>query len=360
MKILHLPTNVAGNSYGLALGERALGLQSEVLQAVDTWLHYPADVTLAPEMPSSLFQWTKLGAKAVDAFLKVRDKYDVFHFDFGSSLLDMMERNINLWDLPYYNGVTAMTYQGCDARQKYPTIERTTFSACHNDDCYEGKCLKLYRDKTKQKRIDKVAKHVDLIYALNPDLLCFLPDRAEFLPYTIPSWNDITPVRYEVNDPIRIVHAPTDRAVKGTDTILAAIKSLEREYPGKIDFRLIEKMPHNQALEEYKTADLVIDQLLVGWYGAFAVELMKMGVPVMTYIRDEDLQFIPTEMKQDLDASIIKTIPHMIKFILAEIIEEPDVLYYYHKQGMEYVNTWHDPVKIAKRVVDDYSRCLNA
>lgn len=358
MNILHLPTNVAGNSYGLARGERALGHNTTVIQAVDSWLHYPADITLVKDTPQNAIQWGKLGLDALVTFLKVYNKFDVFHFDFGSSLLDMMEKRINLWDLPYYDGVTVMTYQGCDARQKYPTMERTPFSACHLLGCYGGKCDNIYRDEIKAKRIKKVDKHIDIIYALNPDLLYFLPERAQFLPYTIPSWYNIEPVSYTVKNPIRIVHAQTDRTVKGTNTIIHIIRKLQHFYPGKIDFRLIEKVPHTQAIQEFRQADLVIDQLLVGWYGAFAVELMKMGIPVMSFVRDADLCFIPDDMAQDLHRSLINVNPYTLESSLAALIEDPSVLEHYHKQSIEYVNKWHDPEKVAKRVVDDYLRWM--
>ena len=44
----------------------------------------------------------------------------------------------------------------------------------------------------------------------------------------------------------------------------------------------------------------MIDQVLAGWYGGFAVEAMAMGKPVACYIRDEDLAVIPTGMRRQL------------------------------------------------------------
>jgi hypothetical protein len=66
-------------------------------------------------------------------------------------------------------------------------------------------------------------------FILNPDLRRSVPE-AEFLPYAI----DIGAIDAAVPDimqpspdgPIRIVHAPTDRAMKGTPMIEAAISEL--------------------------------------------------------------------------------------------------------------------------------------
>jgi hypothetical protein len=120
-------------------------------------------------------------------------------------------------DLPLYKGRgrIVVTYNGCDARQKYPTMDRVPFSACHNGACYGGKCNPLRSDERKRKRIEKFSRYADVIFAVNPDLLRFLPDCAEFLPYTIANWEVIEATSWRPPDgKLRIVHAPTNRAAK--------------------------------------------------------------------------------------------------------------------------------------------------
>ena len=56
MKILHLPTSVGGNSWGLAQGEKALGLESEVLIDANNWLNYKSDICLGLENKNKVFQ----------------------------------------------------------------------------------------------------------------------------------------------------------------------------------------------------------------------------------------------------------------------------------------------------------------
>ena len=45
---------------------------------------------------------------------------------------------------------------------------------------------------------------------------------------------------------------------------------------------------------------LEVDQLLAGWYGGAAVEAMMMGVPVIAYMREEDLGWVPADMAREL------------------------------------------------------------
>ncbi len=205
MKVLHLPTSTGGNSWGLAQGEKKLGLDSKVLVDAQNWLNYPYDMNM------ELNNYSKFGkiGKKIKTFLEVRNKYDVFHFNFGQSLIDIQSKGVHLWDLPYYKGKTVMTYNGCDARQKYPTMKRVDFSSCHEKDCYGGICNSGKLDIVRKKRVEKVNQYVDHIFALNPDLFYFLPEKTTFLPYTVAGWDSIEAIPYRINNKIKIVHSPT-------------------------------------------------------------------------------------------------------------------------------------------------------
>ena len=82
-----------------------------------------------------------------------------------------------------------------------------------------------------------------------------------------------------------VVHAPSRRGVKGTEAILRAVERLQK----RVNFRfmLIENLPHAEAKAAYKEADVVIDQLRIGWYGVLATETMALGKPTIAYIRDD-------------------------------------------------------------------------
>lgn len=283
---------------------------------------------------------------------RIRKEYDVFHFNFGSSLLDMGKFGFPLLDLPFYSskGKIVVTYNGCDARQKYPTMARTPFSACHDPNCYGGICIDKRYDQLKKDRIKKFDKYADVIFALNPDLLHFLPKRAQFLPYTIANWDKIQVVpEKDVRDsPITIVHAPTNRGAKGTDIILNALEKIQLTYKDRVKITLVENIPHSEAIKKYAEADLIIDQILIGWYGAFAIEAMKMGKPVIAYICEDDLSFIPPKMAEACDTAVINANPYTLYDVIETIIQDPDILKGYRNRGLAYVNRWHDPISIAQ------------
>lgn len=343
MKILHLPTSIGGNSWGLAQGEKALGLDSRVLIDANNWLNYKHDISMELEKRSNIGKVFK----KIETFFKVRNSYDVFHFNFGSSLIDIQRYGIHLLDLPFYKGKKIMTYNGCDARQKFPTMERVEFSACHDKTCYNGMCNSGVLDSKRQKRIRKVQSSVDHIFALNPDLMYFLPkEKTTFLPYTVAGWDDIKTQPYKIDSKIKIVHSPTNRAAKGSSYILAALENLQKKHPN-IEVEIIENIPYEHALKKYQEAHIVIDQVLIGWYGGFGAEVMKMGKPLAVFIREEDLKFIPAEMAKDLKESVININPFTIEQVLEEYLQNTDLLYQKSKAALEYVHKWHDPLYVA-------------
>jgi glycosyltransferase involved in cell wall biosynthesis len=76
-----------------------------------------------------------------------------------------------------------------------------------------------------------------------------------------------------------IVHAPTERTVKGTKYVLAAVEMLSaRKLPFR--FELIEKQPNSSVLSRLLEADIVIDQPMF-WMAKLAAEAMAAGCAVI-------------------------------------------------------------------------------
>ncbi len=352
LKVLHLPTSVGGNAWGLSRGERSLGLASDVLVATDTWLGYPADIHLNLENTAAIAKLIKLAV----AFASLRSKYDIFHFNGGSALIHSLTYRLNHLELPLYpkGAKLFVTYNGCDARQKYPTMQRTSLAACYNPNCYSGQCNSGRLDEMRRRGIERMGRYVRHIWALNPDLLYFLPPgKASFLPYslTIP---DAMPISNRIDGRLLMVHAPTNREAKGTQHILAALEKLALSHPGTFEIQLVENLPHIEAIKLYREADLVLDQVLIGWYGGLAVEAMHMGKPVVARIAKEDLHFIPDQMARDVLETVIQADPDSIYQVLAECIEDRARLRRHSEASADYVRKWHDPKYVAGLTKEKY------
>lgn len=115
----------------------------------------------------------------------------------------------------------------------------------------------------------------------------------------------------ELNSPlVRIVHAPNHRMFKGTRFIEAAVSELSAEGLA-VELVLVERVPNQQALKIYQTADIIVDQVMVGFHGFFALEAMAMSKPVVCFIREPERYLIDAK-----NSPIINANPENIKEVL--------------------------------------------
>jgi hypothetical protein len=266
---------------------------------------------------------------------------------------------LEMWDLPLLKRAgkgIVVTYQGDDARQG--DFCQTHFAISPMLDV-EPSYYTPASDIHKRWRIERFAHYADRIYALNPDLLHVLPAHAAFLPYTNVDLREWTPkpLQRPQAKPLTLLHAPTHRGVKGTRYVLEAVQRLREHDQLDVELLLVEGVSHMEARRAYQRADLLIDQLLVGWYGGLAVECMALAKPVMCYIREDDMKFIPAQMHRDLP--IIHVTPATLYTVLKEwLTVRRDELRKVGQQGRVYVEQWHDPLKIAAKLQREYEAIL--
>jgi hypothetical protein len=368
LRILHCPNVVGGNPSALCRAQRALGADSHSVTLAANPFGYPVDEDLAAGRG-----WLRREVARWKMIRRALRDYDVIHYNFGSPLAPLPSRvGGKGWRAPlaalynfFYAGpfgfwdvrearrrgkIIAVTFQGDDARQgeiarRYPVhfaheVDRNYYTA--------------ESDRHARERVDAFARQADLIYGLNPDLLPLLPARARFQAYCSVDVEQWRPVARPASPPtrLRLVHAPSHRAVKGTGHIEAAVAQLQRE-GFDLEFILVEKMSHAAAREIYATADLGIDQVLAGFYGALAVELMAFEVPVVCYLREADMGRLPPAMRAELpliDASPEKLVEVLRTWLGARRGE----LRALGHRSRAFVQRWHNPQAIAQATLHDY------
>ncbi len=375
LRVLHAPDIVAGHAGALAAVEREIGLQSRCISFSRHRFGYECDEVL-PDIPGAPLA---NNLKRLRVLWRALREFDVVHFNFGTTLLPRAQRNdssgrpaglgkrlyhaclalLELKDLPLLKKAGKaifVTYQGDDARQG--AYSREHFRVCAANEV-GPEYYSAQSDAGKQRDIRTFDRYADGIFALNPDLLHVLPARARFLPYTHVDprkWLPLYPAA-AVSRPL-VVHAPSHRAAKGTRFVLDAVTRLRAEGVA-FDFVLVEDMTHEEARRIYEKADLLIDQLLAGWYGGLAVETMALGKPVLCYLRDEDLRFLDPGMRAELP--IIRAEPATIYEILKTTLTSGrDRLAALGRQSRAYVERWHDPHAIARFLSGEYLSALRS
>jgi glycosyltransferase involved in cell wall biosynthesis len=354
LRVLHCPTVVGCHPSGLARAERELGLDSASLVVEPPPYDCHADIVLAPlgtsRLGKELRRWRFL--------LRRLRTYDVVHFNFGSTLLPRSHPQASLAarlygalvggrDVGLLPPRTAVfvTYQGDDARQaseRFASLPPGYFNPAV--------------DAAKQRWISKLTRRADGIFTLNPDLLDVLPERTAFLPYASVDPRHWTPAPARSSDTRVVVHAPSDRAAKGTDHIVRAVERLRAEGIS-VELVLVEGMTRSEARAEYELADIVVDQLVSGWYGGIAVEAMALAKPVVARIAPEDLARVPADFAAELPVvpADVASVESVLRGLLQAQQRERQEL---GQRGRAFVERWHDPRVVAQTTTDAYASAL--
>jgi glycosyltransferase involved in cell wall biosynthesis len=364
INVLHCPESVGGNPQSLAKAERSQGLNSWAVMRTQTKFLYPGDEVLFTGKESGFVKLFKL----FWLILRAARWADVIHYNFGDTILPFpvvagskygwlgsfvlrLLRGFDLRVFFFMRKPIFVCFQGCDARQEDFSVNNYDITFVHRGYYPEGS------DQRKRDRIKMFERFASGIFALNPDLLHVLPPCSKFLPYANLDYRLITPSHVRRWNRLVIGHAPSSRHVKGTKYILDAVAKLKDEGFG-IDLKLIENMSNSDALREYQDCDFMIDQLLAGWYGGLAVECMAMGKPVICYIRRSDSKFIPAAMQNELP--IINATPASIYEVLRSLFDLNEQEYEKRSRlSRKFVERWHDPVKIAAYLADEYRLALS-
>ena len=349
MRVLHGPVNVGNQPWVLSRAERALGLKSDVIVSYGTWLEYPADRVLTTTSGGgrrNIFECVRFGIQA--AF-----QYDVLHYYFGQSYI-YKSGNINRYnfaDLKLARKLgrkVFMTLQGCDVRRAGASNGRNAITMCKSDGCSAYPVCLAQLDATRQFLSEEILPLCDRVFYLNPEL-GHDAGTGTFIPYANCDITSIAVAGPTVRQRPLVLHAPSNRAIKGSDLIEAALDRLSKRFD--FDYRPVTGLPHREAMKFYGDADLVIDQVLAGWYGGFAVEVMAMGKPVAAYIRDEDMAFVPPGMVSELP--ILRIDPRTLDADLARIFESRTTWAQTGARSRTFVERWHNPATVARA----FQRC---
>jgi glycosyltransferase involved in cell wall biosynthesis len=334
MKVLHAPVNIAGQASIIAKAQETLGVTNDVLIYSQNVFNYECDINLNLNEKSTFMKIISL----LINFIKCLFKYNIFHFHHGESLLPLI--NIDLPILKLFRKKVIMHYWGAEMRQTDIAVNYTHFDMDELNDIFDSA-----KDDKKRKKINRFNKYVDIFIVGDYSGLPYLPNTV-----VIKQAIDLTRFEFvgcDINrEVVKIVHAPSDRRIKGTKYILPVIEKLEKE-GYNLDFILVENKTNKEALEIYKEADIVIDQLLLESYGIFAVECMALGKPVLCRI-DEKL------IKYYSNLPLLGTDPNNLYDNLKLLIENPNLRQELGEKGRKYVEEVHDAKKIAKQLIELY------
>ena len=151
------------------------------------------------------------------------------------------------------------------------------------------------------------------------------------------------------------IHAPNHRILKGTDTIIKVVESLNKK-GFKCNLKIIENTPNDKLLEIIKKSDGVIDQLLLGPYARLSIEAMALGKPVFCYLRKDLFKYNPIWKH----CPIINVNPETLEDSIIKFLKKSKISR--HKIGMEsrkYIEKFHCLEVVGKKCSKIIKKVIN-
>lgn len=334
MKVLHTPIEIAGQAGLSVKGLREIGIEADSLCDKNPFGYKNDYYYLESDNREERINDKELKVKFIS------ENYDIIHYHFGSYLLPGFK------DVEIFKSQGKklfVEFWGSDVR--LPSVESKRNPYFIN--------AKNTIEEVNIERMKKWSEYMDgeVIFGDHTFNVFLKPyfDKIHIVGQRVDTKNNI-PVYPSLSDDkeVVVVHAPSFAPIKGTKYVEEAIEKLKAKGL-KFKYVRVENMPNHLAMEIYKTADIIIDQLCLGGYGIFASEAMSLGKPVICYILEEHLEGYPEGMP------IINANPDTIEKVLEFWINSPAIdRYNVGVKSRRYVEKVHDIQVVAKKLEKIY------
>ena len=307
LRVVHCPVNTAGVPWQNVEALRRHGVDAKLVVFERYRLHPEADWSLDREggfIRRQLAQWS--------AFLQLLPKTDVFHFYFG---LTLIPKSFQFPILRLLRKKSVLHFLGSDIRGRSP--EELSYSGS-----------------------------ADAQIVGSYDAIRWVPD-AHVVPPGI-DLREFQPVDPSERERPLVVHAPSNRARKGTEHVIAACRELD------VDLEIVEGLHHTEARRRYERADIVVDQLNAGWYGLFAIEAMALGKPVVTSLHEDAVA--RTESAFGVQLPLVHATKETLVDALRPLVESPEERARIGAESRAYVERVHDGDRNAERLIEIYQK----
>ena len=292
--------------------------------------------------------------KRIRHFFKLLPRYDIWHLNF---LECFFFYPVNLAILKFFGKKIVLTFRGAEARDQIDFLPKGLFLKQEISQ-WPSFYQKQLRRKSWWQRFKQQLRIKIFIFFADQVVLT-----GPFLASAVPRYDKIIPYAREIEflkkfkktqKKLKIFHVPSEPIVKGTEIIKKTFKKLQKNYKN-YQFKILAPMPRAHLLKEMAEADIVIDQLLIGWYGGQAVEALAMGKIVMAYLHPPYLELVPFGR----EIPIWNTNAWTFEEDLTNLLEVyPLIKNQWIKKTVAFAQKYHSSVKVAQAYLEVYRRCL--
>ena len=351
----------------LAYGLRQLGHKVTVASNGDFWKDYKRDINLSRKNNSHV-DGIRLWLKVYSLLPKLRG-YDIVQLINPLFIELKAERLFPVYNyLRRHNGKMVLGAFGMDW---YWVNANITIKPLRYSDFNMGDELRNTEDalrdqkdwfKTEKGKLNKmIAQDCDgIVTCLYEYQMCYspyFPDKTHFIPLPIKlNYNiKIHPRGSKIKFFIGINKSRS--AYKGTDIMLEALNALQKKYPDKMDIVKAENVPFEQYQQMMEGSDCILDQLYSYTPAMNALVAMSKGIIAVGGGEEENYQILGEEKLRP----IINVLPnkYSVYHELEKLILQPERIDELKKESVDYVDKYHDYLKIAKKYEEFYNILLD-
>jgi glycosyltransferase involved in cell wall biosynthesis len=346
LRVLHGVYEIAGQGMMLAQALCEQGCVAHALSYHVDWDARRSDIVVEIDPAAGPIS---NGLAMAGTFARLAPRYDIFHFHFGTTFLP---RRLDVPWIRRMGRAVVFHFHGCEVRNRDHMLRHARLSTCTD-------CDPFCRPRHQQRLLEDARRWGDRLLYSTLDLGASIPG-GEPLPLAIEAarWTAAAarhPLpspesRDGVRGPVVIGHAPTNRLIKGTRHVVAAVERLRGEFP-KLELRMIERRPWAEMPEFLAGCDILVDQLHMGWYGLLAIEGMAEGKPVIAYLRDDFLADHP-------GVPVVNAEPATLEAALRELIRNPERRAELGAAGRTFARSAHDTTVVGAKLLAIYREIL--
>ena len=353
-RVIHLPTNTASvpnnavnalTRHGFEASGLILGcdvhpyLESESLVVIP-WLRVgKREIELVLNAPTRLFY-----------LLFVARHFQIFHYHTSALLPSGLERF-----LMRFTGKRAVVqFHGTDIR--IPEIEFLT-NIYYKTAFLRGEyAFKKYENYKTSRALQNKRSKLSRVAIVAPELVRYI-DRNLFLKvYIVFHPIDVNRIVPSYPDPYEqvpmIVHAPSNPGTKGTAYVERALRVLKEKLGLRFEYRVITGLPHDQAMDVMRRADIYLDQFVLGHYAVASIEAMALGKPVVCHIDPSVRASYPA------DLPVVIANPDNLAQKIAELLKDGSRRREVGMRSREYAERVHSYEAYASHLEKIYSEIM--
>ena len=142
------------------------------------------------------------------------------------------------------------------------------------------------------------------------------------------------------NGPVRVIHAPNHRGVKGTEFLVDAVERLRREGL-QVELVLLERMQNREVLARLRTADILAEQFIMPIYGLNGVEGLATGLPVLANLTVDDSMQVLRRFSYMNECPVVAANPETLCDVLRQLVTNPELRATLGRAGRRYAEKYH-------------------